>query len=142
MPRNSPVFYQNQTHTSHSQCNPKKHGVWDPMPELTITSRYIHSRVDSNKLTMRFGQPFSSADLTPMAESTFSPSQGLWFFGFGLSTTPTSVPPPPHAKPLYPRTIQRATSGSFSSASVIKKRRTSRDEDRRRDQEGLFAISL
>jgi hypothetical protein len=25
----------------------EKHGVWDPMPELTITSPYVHSRVDS-----------------------------------------------------------------------------------------------
>ncbi len=31
----------------------EKHGVWDPiMPELTITTPYIHSRVDSNTLTM------------------------------------------------------------------------------------------
>jgi hypothetical protein len=30
-----------------------KHGVWAPMPELTITSPYVHSpRVDSNTLTM------------------------------------------------------------------------------------------
>ncbi len=34
------------------------------MPELTITSAYVHSRVDLN----------------PMPESTFSPSQGLWIW--------------------------------------------------------------
>jgi hypothetical protein len=28
----------------------EKHGVWGPMPELTITSLYFHSRVDSNIL--------------------------------------------------------------------------------------------
>jgi hypothetical protein len=35
----------------------EKHGVWDPMPELTITSPYVHSRVDSNTFTM--GNPMS-----------------------------------------------------------------------------------
>jgi hypothetical protein len=39
----------------------EKHGVWDPLPELTITSPYVNSRVDLN----------------PMTESTLSPSQGL-----------------------------------------------------------------
>ncbi len=33
--------------------NPKKNmGGWDPMPELTISSAYLHSRVDSNALTL------------------------------------------------------------------------------------------
>ena len=120
---------------------PKKNmvflGPYAGVDYKSITSRYIHSRVDSNKLTMRIGQPFARADLNPMAESTFSPSQGLWFW-------PQHNPncrPPPHATPPN-GTIPRATSGSASSASVIKKRRTSRDEDRRRVQEGIFAISL
>jgi hypothetical protein len=26
----------------------EKHGMWDPMPELTITSPYVDSRVDSS----------------------------------------------------------------------------------------------
>jgi hypothetical protein len=30
----------------------EKHGVWDPTPELTITSPYVHFRVDSNTFTM------------------------------------------------------------------------------------------
>jgi hypothetical protein len=52
-----------------SEAEPKeKHGVWDPMPELTITSPYVHSRVDSSTYTM----------VNPMPESTLSPSQGLW----------------------------------------------------------------
>ena len=54
----------------------QKRGVWDPMPELSITSPYVHSRVDSNTFTMGI----------PMPESTLSPSQGLWIwpqeFGF------------------------------------------------------------
>ncbi len=29
----------------------EKHGAWDLMPELTITSPYVHSRVDSNTFT-------------------------------------------------------------------------------------------
>jgi hypothetical protein len=36
------------------------------MPELTLTSPYVHSRVDSNTYTMG----------TAMPESTLSPSQG------------------------------------------------------------------
>ncbi len=54
----------------------EKHGVWDPMPELTITSPYVHSRVDSNTFTM-VNQPYARVDLNPTAESTLSPSQGL-----------------------------------------------------------------
>ncbi len=46
----------------------EKHGAWDPMPELTITSPYVYSRVDSNTFTMG----------NPMPESTLSPSLGLW----------------------------------------------------------------
>ncbi len=38
--------------------------VWGPMPELTITSSYIHSWIDSNTFTMG----------NPMPESTLSPS--------------------------------------------------------------------
>ncbi len=44
-----------------------KHGVWDPRPEFSITSPYVHSRVDSNTFTM--------GNLMP--ESTLSLSQGL-----------------------------------------------------------------
>ncbi len=34
------------------RLNPKKkHGVWDLMPELSITSPYVHARVDSNTFT-------------------------------------------------------------------------------------------
>ncbi len=51
--------------------NPKKKmGVWGPMPQMTITSRYVHSRVDSN--TFIIGNP--------MPESTLYPSQGLWIW--------------------------------------------------------------
>jgi hypothetical protein len=50
----------------------EKHGVEDPMPVLTITSPYVHSRVNSNTFTM--GNPMQSR---PMPESTLSPSQGL-----------------------------------------------------------------
>jgi hypothetical protein len=40
----------------------EKHGVWDPIPELTITSRYVHARVDSNTFTM--GNPMPESTLT------------------------------------------------------------------------------
>jgi hypothetical protein len=60
----------------------KKHGVWDPMPELTITSPYVHSRADSNTFTMGIGigQPYARVNLNLMPESTFIPPSGfsLW----------------------------------------------------------------
>jgi hypothetical protein len=40
----------------------EEHGVWDPMLELTITSPYVHFRVDSNTLTM--GNPMAESTLT------------------------------------------------------------------------------
>ncbi len=48
------------------ECRPEaeskeKHGAWDPMPELTITSPYVDTFTIGN----------------PMPESTLSPSQGL-----------------------------------------------------------------
>jgi hypothetical protein len=52
--------------------------VWNLMLELTITSPYVHFRVDSNTFTM--GQPYARDDLSPMPESTLSPSQGLWIW--------------------------------------------------------------
>jgi hypothetical protein len=48
----------------------KKNGVWEPMPELTITSPYVHSIVDSNTFTM--GNPKS----TPYARVDFIPQSG------------------------------------------------------------------
>ncbi len=57
----------------------EKHGVWDPMQELTIISPYVHSRVDSNTFAMG-GQLYARADLNPMPELTFSPRKGLWIW--------------------------------------------------------------
>jgi hypothetical protein len=42
------------------------------MPELTINSPYVHSRVDYNTFTMGIGQPYARVD--------FIPSQGLWIW--------------------------------------------------------------
>jgi hypothetical protein len=71
-----PVFkfsMSTDTASSYQRPNPKrKHGVRDPMPELTITSPYVDFRVDSNTFTMR----------NPMPESTY----GLMDLGFGLCT--------------------------------------------------------
>jgi hypothetical protein len=50
------------------------------MPELTITSPNVHSRVDSNTFTLGIGQPYARVDLKPLPESTLSPSQGLWIW--------------------------------------------------------------
>ncbi len=49
--------------------NKEKHSVWDLMPEMTVTSPYVHSRVDSNTCTM--GNPLESTmDLTSVIKST------------------------------------------------------------------------
>jgi hypothetical protein len=47
------------------------------MPELTITSPFVHSRVD-NRFTMSMEQPYATVDLNTMPESTLSPRQGIW----------------------------------------------------------------
>ncbi len=60
----------------------EKHGVWDPLPELTINSPYVHSRVDSNTFTMG-KQPYARVDINRMPELTLSPVRD---FGFGLWT--------------------------------------------------------
>jgi hypothetical protein len=57
----------------------EKHGVWDPMPELTITSPYVHSRVDSNKFTM--GNPMPELTLTLSQSRLYPPVRD---FGFDL----------------------------------------------------------
>ncbi len=62
--------------TSVSEAESKeKHGVWDPMPELTITSPYVQSRLQH---IYRL-QPYARVYLNPMPESTLFPSHGLDF---------------------------------------------------------------
>ncbi len=63
----------------------KKHGVWDPMPELTITSPYVVSRVDSNTCTCTMGNPMPESTLTQCQSRLYPPSQGLriWPQGMG-----------------------------------------------------------
>ncbi len=66
-----PVLLNSGGIFSHSEAESKeKHGVWDPVPELTITSPYVHS----NTLTM--GNPMPEFDLSPTPESTLSPQSG------------------------------------------------------------------
>jgi hypothetical protein len=58
----------------------EKHGVWDPMPELTITSPYVHSRVDYNAFTMDIGNPMPESTLT-LCQSRLYPlvrDLGIW----------------------------------------------------------------
>jgi hypothetical protein len=42
--------------------------VWDPLPELTLTSSYVEARVDSNTFTMGIGQPYARVDLNPIKD--------------------------------------------------------------------------
>jgi hypothetical protein len=65
------VFYIcSHTHYAPEAESKEKHGVWDPMQELIITSPYVHSRVDSNTFTMGNHMP----------ESTLYHSQGVWIW--------------------------------------------------------------
>ncbi len=48
----------------------RKHGVWDLTSELTITSPYVHYKVESNTFPMG----------NPTLESTLIPSRGLWIW--------------------------------------------------------------
>jgi hypothetical protein len=57
----------------------QNHGEWDPMPELTITSPYVHS-TESTSTHLPWAAPLCQSDLNPMPESTLSPSQGLWIW--------------------------------------------------------------
>jgi hypothetical protein len=57
----------------------EKHGVWDPIPELIITSSYVHSRVDFNTFTM--SNPMPESILTLGQRRLYSP---VVDFGFGL----------------------------------------------------------
>jgi hypothetical protein len=64
----------------------ENHGVWDPMPEITIISPYVHSRVDSNTLTM--GNPMPESTLTPMPES---PMPKSFDFASGIDIQPGGI---------------------------------------------------
>jgi hypothetical protein len=57
------------------RLNPKKTWCMGPMPELTITSPYIDSRVDYNTFTM--GNPIPESTLTLCQSRLYPPSQGL-----------------------------------------------------------------
>jgi hypothetical protein len=73
----SPVFlYRMSTTYSNTEAKSKeKHSVCGPIPELTITSSFVHSRRLQKQ--SYHGQPYATVEFYPMPESTFSPSQGL-----------------------------------------------------------------
>ncbi len=85
----------------------KKHGVWDPTPELTLTSphlmTYVLSRVDSNAFTM--GNPLPESTLT-LCQSRLYPT--VRDFGFGLcpllGLCSVSVSMPKFTSPLQTNT--------------------------------------
>ncbi len=58
------VYSQPVDHVTTEADSKEKHGVWDSMPELTISSPYVHSRVDSNTFTMGLGNPMPESTLT------------------------------------------------------------------------------
>ncbi len=72
--------------TTVSEAKSKeKHVVWGPMPVLTITSPYVHSRVDSNIFTM--GNPMSEPTLTLCQRRLYSPVRDFGFSLWGLKGT-------------------------------------------------------
>ncbi len=96
-----------RTHPSEkSEAESKeKHCVWDPMPELTITSPYVQSRVNSNTFTISNPMPLW-VDLNPMPESTLYPSKGLWIWpqGYKPSIDAKSASQPSEEKTGLPLT--------------------------------------
>jgi hypothetical protein len=65
------LFASTQTEAESKE----KHHVWYPMPDLTITSPYVHFVVDYNTFTM--GMPESTSSLNAMPETTSSPCHVL-----------------------------------------------------------------
>jgi hypothetical protein len=48
----------------------EKHGVWDPMLELTITSPYVHSKSRLQHIyscLVHWGQPYARVDFIPQS---------------------------------------------------------------------------
>jgi hypothetical protein len=70
-------------HLSEAESK-EKNGVRDPMPELTITSTYVHSRVHSNIFTMVNPMPESTLTL---CQSRLYPPVRIFGFGLGLGLT-------------------------------------------------------
>jgi hypothetical protein len=61
--------------------NPKKNMVYgNPMPELIITSPYVHSRVDSNT----FCYPLSESTVTICKRRLYPPARDFRFGGLSL----------------------------------------------------------
>jgi hypothetical protein len=61
----------------------EKHGVWGPMPELTITLPYSMSTLKSTPPThLPWATPYTRDDLNHMPELTLSPP--VKDFAFGL----------------------------------------------------------
>jgi hypothetical protein len=65
--------------------------AWCLGPYAGAASPYVHSRVDSNTLTMSKQPLQARVDLNPMPESTLSPSQGLWIWS-QANNTPNAPP--------------------------------------------------
>jgi hypothetical protein len=69
----------NDRNDSNSRGQIQKKSIWDPEPELTITSPYVDSRVDSNTCAMGISMPQST--LTLYQRLFYLPVRDL---GFGL----------------------------------------------------------
>ncbi len=79
-PRNYQVTWQPSLKFYPEAESKEKLCVWDPMPELTITSPYVHTRVDSNTFTM--DKPMPESSLTLFQSRLYSPVRdfrfGVW----------------------------------------------------------------
>jgi hypothetical protein len=59
-----------------NRVNGNKKIVWDPLPKVTITSPYVHSRVDPNTFTMGTlyqsrPEPYARVDFIPLSGTLY-----------------------------------------------------------------------
>jgi hypothetical protein len=88
-------------------------------PELPITLSCVHCRVDFNKCTLYNGQPYARVDLSPMPESTLSPSPEVGTINLAPGTS-TVVEMKARARPRTPRDNSRNVRKNFFKKMVEK----------------------
>ncbi len=80
-PSMSPCNFPQCPHEPSEAESKEKNGAYDPMPELTVTSPYVDSRVDRLQ-HMTMGNPMPESTLTLCQRRLYPPARDL---GFGLS---------------------------------------------------------
>jgi hypothetical protein len=78
LPRNLSNHVDRQARTRDTEAK-EKYDVWDPMPEFTLTSLYVHSLVDSSTFTL--GNPMPEPNLS----STLQRKSPLYILFLGIA---------------------------------------------------------